>query len=127
MITTNLIIEIGLYATLSVLILTLFVIFRVIKSVLREYVQIRGQIGAFLNENPDDIGKYLKPYLDAIIRQYNINPGAMQGGGMITKPIKITGNSGIDGLIAMFIQSKVMGATNSQPKPATEETTKNPF
>lgn len=128
MITSIEIIEIGVYSTLILLLIGFIVIFKGMKAVLREYLQIRAQIGTLLSENPEEVGKLVKPYVDGLIRQYNINPGALQGGGgMMAKPIKITGNSGLDGLISMFIQSKVLGSTQNTAKPQPEEQSHNPF
>ncbi len=94
-------------------------------------VQLRDDLVADVKGNPDKYASFVIPIVDRIVRK---EIGDLAGQGAASqglKPIKITGNRGIDGLITMFISSKLMQSQGSSGSPDNgsnqEKAPENPF
>ena len=94
-------------AILSILTVGFIYLWLGLRAGLKEYVQLRSDFSSLLNADPQFYAKKLEP----IIRE--LLPKMVQQGGS-QKPLKITGNPGIDGLITMYLGSKM-----AQPSPGT--------
>jgi hypothetical protein len=58
--------------------------------------------------------KFYASKIEPIIRE--LMPKMIAQGGISQKPLKITGNSGIDGLITMYLGSKMSQPPNQTPQ-----------
>ena len=126
MITYNFLFLVLLSAIFVILTVGLGYLIISLRAGLREYVKIRSDMVQLLSSDP----KFYASKIEPIIRE--LMPKMIAQGGISQKPLKITGNSGIDGLITMYLGSKMSQAPNQTPQTQTppESQTKplnNPF
>jgi len=125
-------VEIEMFAVIAVNVGVFGLIVYSFRNFVYGLINLRDDLVTDIKGNPDKYASFVIPVIDRIVRK---EIGDLSGQGAASqgiKPIKITGNRGLDGLITMFISSKLMqpqgGASGSPDNGSNQEKAPdNPF
>ncbi len=101
-------VEIEILAVIGVNFAVLGLIVYAFRNFVYGLVQLRDDFIADFRANPDKYASFVIPVLDRIAKKMMGDVVGQANATANFKPIRITGNKGIDGLITMFISNKLM-------------------